>query len=58
MTVVITAENFVHGPCLLAETVHTKVGEFWQPVLASNTPVQYLEDPVCLFPVDMKDFLL
>ena len=26
MTVVVTPEKFVHGPCLLAETVHIKVG--------------------------------
>jgi len=52
MTVVVTAENFVHGPCLLAETVHTKEGVFWQPVLASIAPVQHLAAPVCVFRLD------
>jgi len=45
MTVVVTAEKFVHRPCLLTETVHTNVGEIWQPVLASIAPVQYLVAP-------------
>ena len=52
MIVVVTAEKFAHCPCLLAETVHTNVWEFWQPVLASIAPVQYLSSAVCLFPVD------
>jgi len=45
MTVVVTSEKSLHGPRLRAENVHTKVGEFWQPVFASVTPVQYLETP-------------
>jgi len=53
MTVVVTSEKFVHGPCLLAETVHIEVGEFWQTVIASIAPVQYLATPLCLFPVDL-----
>ena len=55
MIVVVTSEIFAHIPCLLGETVHTKVGEFWQPVLASIRPVQYLESPVSLFQVDQPD---
>jgi len=50
MTMEVTSENFVHGPRLRAETIHTKVGEFWHPVFASVTPVQYLASPA--IPVD------
>jgi len=45
MAVVVTAEKFVHDPCLQTETVHIKVGEFWQPLLVSIAPVQYLASP-------------
>jgi len=45
MTVVVTDAKFAHVPCLLAETVHIKLGEFWQPVLASIASVQYLAAP-------------
>jgi len=50
MTMIVTSEKFVHGPRLPAETIHTKVGEFWQPVLAPVTPVEYLAYPA--IPVD------
>jgi len=49
MTVIVTSEKFVYGPGLVADTVHTKVGHFWQPVLASVTPVQYLASPVVYY---------
>ena len=53
MTVVVTAEKFVHVPCLQAETIHNKVGEFLQPVFPSILPLQYLaSSTVHHFPVD------
>jgi len=51
MSVVVTAEKFVHVPCLRAETVYTKVMEFRNSVLASVTIVQHLS-PVRLFSVN------
>ena len=50
MTMIVAFEKFVHGTRLRAETIHNKVGEFWQPELAPVTPVQYLAFPA--IPVD------
>ena len=56
MTVVVTSEKFIHGPRFRAETVHPKVGKFWQTVFASVRPVQYLASPaVQHFPVDQPN---
>jgi len=51
MTVVVTAEKFLHRHCFRTETVHTKVVEFWHHEHASIAHVQHLASPVYLFPV-------